>query len=98
MNLHSNMVLFKFYITTDEHNRIIFTFQYGSIQMISKKTARAVLFWFTFQYGSIQMELELRELKASDLFTFQYGSIQISLTIFPHCYSGYLHSNMVLFK
>ena len=38
------MVLFKFYITTDEHNRIIFTFQYGSIQMISKKTARAVLF------------------------------------------------------
>ena len=99
-NLHSNMVLFKWYLKRPQEQFFSiyipiwfysnkaedisfytyseFTFQYGSIQMISKKTARAVLFWFTFQYGSIQMDFAIQLLKkAGYVFTFQYGSIQI---------------------
>ena len=78
--------------------KAIFTFQYGSIQIISQANVNNVKLLFTFQYGSIQIERELNFQILLQEFTFQYGSIQIARQERRRDSHFYLHSNMVLFK
>ena len=55
-SLHSNLVLFKWVGYTEKDTRDkIFTFQSGSIQMMSLDGLLLLRLNFTFQSGSIQM-------------------------------------------
>ena len=56
---------------------LIFTFQYGYIQINQAKLFGMDPGSFTFQYGYIQIEMQWDEFKALLAFTFQPGYIQI---------------------
>ena len=54
-HLHSNMVLFKSNGGILNSPTILFTFQYGSIQIYTTNVIKVYVEEFTFQYGSIQI-------------------------------------------
>ena len=62
---------------TKKRQSLLFTFQYGSIQIGILEALTNNKKWFTFQYGSIQINAK-QYLQCCKAFTFQYGSIQIS--------------------
>ncbi len=55
----------------------VFTFQYGSNQMIPIGIAFKIISVFTFQYGSNQITYNVFKEANKKRFTFQYGSNQI---------------------
>ena len=98
IDLHSNMVLFKWRkkgsklsSIADLHSNMVL-FKLGETFKYAASTA------FTFQYGSIQIDYAKSADVNKSLFTFQYGSIQITYTKSNHIQYMNLHSNMVLFK
>jgi len=97
-NLHSNMVLLKFYpdrcITPVNFIYIPIWF-YSNLNSVN---LMFLYFSFTFQYGSTQMSTQTDALHPSILFTFQYGSTQILHLLNLSEWDMHLHSNMVLLK
>ena len=94
--LHSNLVLFKFYITCCICS---LSCLYIPIWFYSNAFASfcgSIHFFFTFQSGSIQ--IRMHPLLRPAYFTFQSGSIQILMLHCLHLSLLSLHSNLVLFK
>ena len=58
-SLHSNLVLFKWYTKNNHFKFVYFTFQSGSIQIISSSVLPTYSPNFTFQSGSIQIKHQM---------------------------------------
>ena len=97
--LHSNLVLFKStYFYPICLSPYIFTFQSGSIQMVSGQKNLRMHRHFTFQSGSIQIFSNNIFALSDYTFTFQSGSIQMLFNRSVKFFILSLHSNLVLFK
>ena len=83
-------------VTSKLADQIFFTFQYVSINTLTRILLRKIYLNFTFQYVSINTENDLVFLKNSFAFTFQYVSINTKTSLLEIKDFSPLHSNMFL--